>query len=163
MHYSSQCPVCSASSSPGSMSDAEFFAFLNTCRHGLAEAQSQFQKRIIGEDQWFYDLADGKLTIGTQTFSITPIGTYNSEHKSWLWAWANDEFPPLALETSKRLTELHAITGFRVFLDPGISASENDAEDFVALAVHCLGAIGFFRTAAVPVLFLAVHERPSAS
>ena len=52
-----------------------------------------------------------------------------------------------------------ARTGFRVFIDEGIEASSMDAQDFTALAVHQLGAIGFFREASdSPALYLAVHE-----
>jgi hypothetical protein len=55
---------------------------------------------------------------------------------------------------------LHAVTGFQVFLDPGIEASAADAEDFAALAVHALDAIAFFRCPSEePTLYLAVHER----
>jgi hypothetical protein len=129
----------------------------------IATLQRQFQHRIQDEGEWFYDLADCTLRIGNQSFPITPIGTHSTEHRSWLWGWANEEFPPHARDAARHLQSLHTLTGFRVFLSPGIGASASDAQDFVALAVHYLGAIGYFRVPAEgPTLFLAVHQ-PSDS
>jgi hypothetical protein len=144
------------------MSDDEFFAFLATCRDELVSLQAEFQQRINGRGQWFYDLSDCTLLIGDQSFPITPIGTYSAEYQSWLWAWANDEFPIKARDASKRLQSLHTLTGFQVFNEQGIGASSADAQDFAALAVHSLSAIGIFRTSGPSALYLAVHE-PSDS
>ena len=95
-------------------------------------------------------------------FETTLIGTYSSEYQSWLWAWANEDFPEVARAASRQIQALYDVTGFRVFLNEGIGASTEDAQDFTALAVHQLDAIGFFRCPsdeAGPVLYLAVHER----
>ena len=143
------------------MSDDEFAVFLTTCRNELAGLQPAFQQRVQGGGQWFYDLADGTLRIGDQLFPMTPIGTHSAEHQSWLWAWANEEFPPHARETAKQLQSLSTLTGYRVFTSPGIGASADDAQDFAAMAVHCLGAIGVFRVPGAPTLFLAVHAPQS--
>jgi hypothetical protein len=141
------------------MSDEEFFAFLAVCRDELADKQTRFQQRIAGAARWFYDMVDCSLTIGDERFPMTPVGTHSPEYQTWLWAWANEDFPPIAREASRRLQALHALTGFRVFLDPGIGASSADVQDFAALAVHQLGAIGFFRSPSDgPTLYLAVHE-----
>ena len=68
----------------------------------------------------------------------------------------------MARAASRQLQSLHSVTGFRVFMNPGIEASSQDAQDFAALAVHHLGAIGFFRNGSEsPILYLAVHERAS--
>jgi hypothetical protein len=142
------------------MSDEEFFAFLTACRDELAEKQVRFQQRIAAAARWSYEMADCSLTIGAERFPMTPIGTHSPESQTWLWAWANEDFPPVAREASRRLQGLHGVTGFRVFLDSGIAASSADAQDFAALAVHQLGAIGFFRAPSDgPTLYLAVHER----
>lgn len=141
------------------MSDAEFFAFLDACREELADKQLQFQQRIAGVGSWTYDLRDCSLTIGSERFGVTPVGTHSLEYQTWLWAWANKDFPEAARTVSRQLQSLHTVTGFRVFIDEGIEASSADAQDFTALAVHQLGAIGFFREASdSPTLYLAVHE-----
>ena len=141
------------------MTDEEFFAFLSACRDELADKQSAFQQRISGSGRWVYDLRDNSLTIGSERFPITAIGTYSVDYETWLWAWANEEFPEVARAASRQLQSLHSVTGFRVFMNPGIEASSEDAQDFAALAVHHLGAIGFFRDGSEsPILYLAVHE-----
>jgi hypothetical protein len=143
------------------MSDEEFFAFLSACRSELDEKQSRFQRQIQGRSQWQYNLEDCSLTFGDLTFPITPIGTHSAEHRSWLWAWANEEFPPHARDASRQIQALQGVTGFRVFTDPGIGASSLDAQDFTAMAVHKLEAIGFFRSSSDgPTLYLAVHTPP---
>jgi hypothetical protein len=155
------CGICRGLPVRGSLSDDEFFAFLASCRNELAAKQETLQRRIQGASRWFYEMADGTLTIGDSIFGMTPIGTYTSAHNSWLWAWANEDFPAVARTASARIQSLHTITGFRVFIDPAIKASSADAQDFTALAVHILSAIGLFRCPSDgpgPVLYLAVHE-----
>src|SRR5262245_45675577 len=162
MHDSSTCPICRGLPVGGSMSDEEFFTFLTACRDELADKQAGFQQRIAGATRWSYELADCSLSIGDERFPMVPVGTHSPEYQTWLWAWANEDFPPVAREASRQLQSLHAVTGFRVFLDPGIEASSADAQDFAALAVHRLGAIGVFRLSSDgPTLYLAVQERGS--
>jgi hypothetical protein len=160
MHNSSTCPICHGLPIGGSMSDAEFFAFLAACRDELEDKQPRFQQRIASAGSWTYDMMDCSLTMGTERFPMTRVGTHSLEYQTWLWAWANEDFPEAARAASRQLQSLHTVTGFRVFIDPGIEASSADAEDFAALAVHQLGAIGFFRDPSDgPTLYLAVHEQ----
>jgi hypothetical protein len=160
MHDSSTCPVCRGQPRDSSLSDEQFFAFLAVCREELAEKQAAFSARIAGAPRWSYDLADGSLTIGEERFAITALGTHSAEYQSWLWAWANDDFPESARKSSRRIRQLHDLTGFRVFLDDGVPASSLDAQDLSSMAIHLLGAIGLFRAPAEggPTLYLAVHE-----
>jgi hypothetical protein len=148
-----------------SLSDAEFSAFVASCRAESADKQRQFVDTIRGAPRWFYDMDDGSLTIGDVVYGMTPIGTHSPIHDSWLWAWANEDFPEAAREASAQIRSLHGTTGFRVFVTPGTDASANDAADLVALAVHVLDARAFFRCpSAGPTLFLAVHDpQPAAT
>lgn len=159
MHDSSTCPLCRGLPVGGSMADDEFFAFLQACREELADKQARFQQRIDGRAQWSYDMEDCSLQVG-ESFAMTPVGSHSSGYGSWLWAWANEDFPANAREASRRIQGLHASTGFQVFLDPGVNAVPDDAVNFTALAVHQLDAIGFFRVPGDtgPTLYLAVHE-----
>jgi hypothetical protein len=45
-------------------------------------------------------MADGSLAIGYTRFGMMPRDTYSAAHQSWLWAWANEEFPPVAKESA---------------------------------------------------------------
>jgi hypothetical protein len=144
------------------LTDDAFDAFLAACREELAAKQERFQQRIVGAAPWFYEMTDGSLTIGDTRFGMTPIGTYS--HQSWLWAWANEEFPPMAKESAAAVRNLYAVTGFRVFIEPGIPASPEDAMSFVAFAVHQLGAVAMFRSQSDgPALYLAVFEPPASA
>ena len=107
MHDSSTCPICHGVPVDGSMTDAEFFAFLSACRDELADKQLQFQQRIAGAESWRYDLEDCSLTMGSERFPVTPVGTYSLEYETWLWAWANEEFPEAARTASRQLQSLH--------------------------------------------------------
>ncbi len=159
MHDSSTCPVCRGLPVGGSMSDEEFFTFLATCREELVAKQARLQQQVAEAARWSYDMADGSLTIGNQRFAMTPVGTYSPAYQSWLWSWANEDLPAVARQGSRQLQALHTTTGFRVFIEPGIAASPADAQDFAALAVHQLGAIGFFRVPLDgPTLYLAVQD-----
>jgi hypothetical protein len=160
MHDSSTCPVCQGLPTHGSLSDAEFKGLLATCRDELIEKQRRFCARIESADQWWYDLPTRTLTVGSAAFAITAIGTHSGEQQSWLWAWANESFPEHVRAESAALKRLFERTGFRVFTDPGLPASADDAQDLTAFAVHELSALAFFRCPADggPTLYLAVHE-----
>jgi hypothetical protein len=146
---------------PDSFSDDEFAEFLASCHRDLLSKQNGFKQQIAGASEWYYDMPSLSLQIGECVFGITPIGTYSSAYESWLWAWANDDFPPEARALASRIQTLHGTTGFRVFLEPGIGAGEKDVDDFVALAVHALRADGFFRSNSNETsLYLAVHYLP---
>ncbi len=158
MHDSSNCPICRGLPVDGSMSDQAFEAFLESCLAELADKQARFNQRIAGESRWAYDLADCSLTVGTQRFRMTPVGTHSPQQQTWLWAWANEDYPAIAREASRQIQALFTVTGFRVFIEPGTDADRFDAQDFTAMAVHQLDAIGFYRLpSAGPTLFLAVH------
>ncbi len=160
MHDSSHCPVCRGQPADGSLTDEQFFAFLQACRDELAAKQAQFNVRIAGASRWQCELADGTLAFDGQLFPVTAVGTHSAEQQTWLWAWANDSFPPLAREASRRIQALFDRTGFRVFLDEGMPAKSIDAQDVTAMAIHELGAIGMYRVPSEggPTLYLAVHE-----
>ena len=164
MHDSSTCEVCRGLPIAGRMSDDEFFAFLAVCREELATKQAAFRRRIESASGWQYDMAEETLVLGDIVFGMTPIGSYSAEYGTWLWAWANDDFPEIARAASARIQTLHEITGFRVFLNEGIEASPDDAEAFAALAVHALDAIGIYRCPSDgPLLYLAVHDEELAN
>jgi hypothetical protein len=158
MHDSSTCPICSGLPSPDSFSDDEFFAFLDTCRKELDAKQAEFNALLAAETQWHYDLNTGRFSVGECVFPITAIGTHNENLQTWLWAWANDAFPPAAREASSAIRSLYNLTGFKVFDVPGINASSLDAQDFTAFAIHTLEAIGFYRCPDEATLYLAVHK-----
>jgi hypothetical protein len=158
MHDSS-CEICRRGRR-GSFSDEELDAFLVDCSREVAKKQAAFELRIGGAG-WVHDLEKGTLAIGAVTFHATPIGTFSPSYSTWLWAWANEELPGAARDAATRIQSLTELTGFRVFVSPGLRAPAEGARDLVAAAVHALDAVAFFRCPAEedgPVLYLAVHE-----
>ena len=165
MHDSSQCPICCGQPRDGSLTDEQFLAFLAACRDELAAKQERFQERVAGAARWQCELADGTLAFGDAVFPVTPVGTHSAQQQTWLWAWANDSFPPHARQSARKIQALFDRTGFRVFRDEGVPAQSSDAQDLTAMAVHELGAMGMFRVPSPdgPMLYLAVHEPASAA
>lgn len=147
-----------------SLSDAEFASFLTSCRSESATKQEAFVDATRDASRWLYNMSDQSLTIGDVVYDMTLIGTHSAVYDSWLWAWANEDFPESARVASSQIQGLHGITGFRVFVTPGVGASAKEADDFAALAVHILDARAFFRCPSDgATLFLAVHDpRPTA-
>jgi hypothetical protein len=143
------------------MTDEQFSELVMLCNEEFATKQQKFQIWIASSEKWFYDLEDCSLTIGNMQFRITPIGTYSKTSETWLWGWANPEFPPHAIEASSRLKSLYDITGWSVFENQGTNASSADAQVFSALALHVLDAVGLFKCGGEgePMLYLAVHEQ----
>jgi sarcosine oxidase delta subunit len=159
MHNSANCSICRGFPVGNSLSDKEFFGFVDACRNELEAKQENFRHRIEGCDRWFYDLADNSLTLGTLRFRISAVGTFSPKYETWLWAWANPDYPETAREASRRIQSLFSITGFRVFTTEAIEASSADAQDFSAMAIHQLDSIGLFKCPSDgPTLYLAVHE-----
>jgi len=144
----------------GSLSDEQFAVFLNACREELVAKQATFTAGLESSAPWYYDLPTESLTVGSRIYRITAIGTHSDEYGTWLWAWANDTFPQVARDASAAIKGLHERTGFKVFVDPGIEADRADAQDFAALAIHQLSAIGLYHSDSDETrLYLAVHER----
>lgn len=161
-HDSVHCPICQGAATSGSMTDEEFNALLLTCQDELATKQAKFQETLAQHVRWDYDLDAGTLRLGDEQFAITVAGTYSAKYESWLWGWANEDFPATARENSARLKQLHDLTGFRVFAEPGTSATSVDAQVFTALAIHLLDGLGLFRVPGEndgPTLYFAVQAK----
>lgn len=141
------------------MSDQEFDGFLTRCRRELDQRQAEITPLCDG-GAYHYDLDAGRLCVGDSTFQVSVIGTYCISQSTWLWGWANDSFSERARSASAVAKDLHIKTGFHVFLSPGIRASKEDAQSFVAMVVHHRGSVGFFRDAEGDrLLYLSLDSR----
>lgn len=139
------------------MTDEQFQAFVLSCHAELTEKQPSFVQCLTPSGQWFYDLAALTITFQEATRRAVPIGSYSPHNGSWLWAWANEDFPPLAREASSAIQGLHETTGFQVFRDPGFPVLPEEVNDLIAMSIHQLNAVGFFRSPTDgPTLYLAV-------
>ncbi|MEZ6090627.1 MAG: hypothetical protein R3C05_21930 [Pirellulaceae bacterium] len=158
MHDSRDCPNCRELPDPESMTDEAFYEWLRQCREELQVKQDRFMTHVEQGAYWHYDLEAGTLSIGSQTYRITVIGSHNAEEQTWLWAWANESFPSVVRESSSQIKQIYETTRFEVFRDVGTDASSGDAQDLSSLAIHWLEADGLFRVpTAGPTLYFAVH------
>ena len=143
------------------MSDAEFGAFLEQCRTELRTKQAIFMKNATGH-AYRYELEPALMTIGSDNFAVSVIGSFCPTRSTWLWGWANDTFSDRVRERSSRFKALYATTGFRVFVDDGIRATRGDVEDFTAMAVHATDAAGFWRVVSDDLeLYLCIDTHTS--
>jgi hypothetical protein len=142
------------------MTDMEFRALLDRCREELAAKQALFTADCISSAPYHYDLNQGVLAVGSERYASSLVGTRSITNGTWLWGWANDSFSDSVRQAASRAKSLYDVTGFRVFIDPGVHASKQDAEDFTALTVHAIDAIGFWRYAGEDnEMYLAVERR----
>jgi hypothetical protein len=101
-------------------------------------------------DRWDLNQASGQLvfTLPDDMRAVAPaqiIGTYNSEDKTWLWAWANpsieDKLKVDALKVRKYGEEHHVVK----LTQRKWTGTEDDAWAMVALAVKLCEEQGAYR------------------
>ena len=159
MHDSSTCPICHGLPVDDRMTDAEFFAFLSACRDELAYKQSAFQQRISGGGRWVYDLRDNSLTIGSERFPITAIGTYSVDYETWLWAWANPSIDADLKRDALRVLDYGRQHGVERLTTPKWPADETDGWRMAALANRLCSSNGAYRgPAGKTVVFMTFGE-----
>lgn len=76
---------------------------------------------------------------------ILPVATHVPDKNSLRWAWANEMFSQPVQQLSKAVVELHAVTGFDLFVQETVECDESMAWEIAALACKCLGKAGVYR------------------
>lgn len=93
------------------------------------------------------------------SFRVVPVGSLVPKNENWLWGWANKSLPGPMRETSGELKGLREETGFNLFEIESFKADKSLAQELTALAVHYLGADGFYRVIGdQTILYLALSE-----
>ena len=160
------CPTCKRADDSEAISHDDFMRIVEVAESELRTKQDFFQRRTAEIGTYFYDLDDCTLKLDDLVFRIVPIGTFSNPYQSWLWAWANDEFPTVARDASARIKQLYDLTRWEVFASEGIPTSISDAQTLCALAIHILGAHGLYKlpgeTLEEPILYLAVMDEVKA-
>ena len=145
MHDSTQCPICRRLPARGGVTDRQFDQFVDACQQELAIKQPKFMNMVSTATNWAYDLSGCSITFDDAVYQSIPIGSFSPKRNTWLWGWGNDRFPDSARKAAAAIQDLNKLTRFDVFISPGFPASDAEADDLVALAVHQLDAAGFFR------------------
>jgi len=76
---------------------------------------------------------------------ILPVATHMPDKNRLRWAWANEMFPQPVQQLSKAVMELHAVTGFELFVQETVDCDESMAWEIAALACKCLSKAGVYR------------------
>ena len=134
------------------MTDEEFQNFLDAC---FRELETKQQKLIdefdIGSFQKFefdfekaeiYFLNDGLVEVQA---NIIPIGSFNSESSTWMWAWANEGFPQDLRTKAAQLRQLEEKTGFEIFGNEMSEIDEDMTWEIAGMALSMLNLQGVYR------------------
>ena len=144
------------------MNNKEFEEFKQRCIKYLIEKQKVFNEEIKNYTKFYYDLKLMQLELKSfwqkRKYRITVIGTYSTVYSSWLWGWANKDFPDNCTNDSLQLKKLYLKTQYNIFDDEGIKCSSIEADELSAISINFLNAKGLYKVKdQEPWLFLAVY------
>ena len=99
--------------------------------------------------------ADVDVTRGTLSFTsqkgwfiatrVQIVGTFTPADRTWLWAWDNPSIPPALAANARLVRDFGKKYGLAHFQIRKISATEDGAWSFAALACHLAGDDGAYR------------------
>lgn len=93
------------------------------------------------------------------SFKVIPIGSLVPDRENWLWGWANKSLSEHMRDMAGELKGLREETGFNLFEIESFKADRALAQELSALAVHYLGADGFYRVSGdKTVLYLTLSK-----
>jgi hypothetical protein len=127
--------------------------FVDDCRDELSAKQEALVREFaLGDhERWDYDQATGELVFSNAgvvavraRFEL--VGTLSTTSNTWLWAWANWHDLAGVRQRITALRERGDSEDWPHLNVPKWPAELCDAEGMVAVAVHLLGARGFYRT-----------------
>lgn len=153
------------------MMDPEFHAFLAKAKAELESKQGELDSiyRISKMKRWWFEQDGAKLQFFDDNdrlaleAEVTAIGSFSPKSNTWMWAWGNTSLLPELREKSLPLKELEDFTGLDLFGNSGAFPfpCEAMAWELVAMAVHHLKAMGYYRAPASsdgPHTYLAIIE-----
>jgi hypothetical protein len=144
---------------------AEFLEIDAVAGPWLGEWQARSPVARAGLDEWRLDLERGAIAFGDPqrigaVASVQLLGTYDSEERVWLWAWANprlDEVSAASAKVRDQYPDLPELSA------PSQRGGETKAWALAAAAAHLLQAEGCYRlpgegTISTFVALFAVEE-----
>ena len=112
--------------------------------------------KIIGRekaDSWICDEEAGAITFSFRGRFVARanyqvIGTLSYGDWSWNWAWCDNAVPQHLRRHAENMRAYGECHGVRKLLEPRLTATDNDAWHFAALANYVNKSQGVFRAAA---------------
>lgn len=135
---------------PG-LSDAEIDMVFERARNELA-AKTDVHAGTwnLDKSRWAVDLEVGTLTFTnpkgwTITAPVQVVGTLNTADGTFLWGWDHPSVPEARAADARLVRDFGAAQGLEQLTTRKIAASEDEAWELTALAVHLAGAQGAYR------------------
>jgi hypothetical protein len=134
------------------MTDDEYASFIQTCRGELLELVSQSKKKW-GLDKYAkfdFEGEEGRLVFwGFKDYQLSCkvqiIGTLSNTTNTWLWAWDNSSIGASLKVDSIKVRDFGLTNGLEGLAKPTWPATEEDAWDMTAIAIHVNPAEGVYR------------------
>ncbi len=136
----------------GCLSPEEFKQFRHESVHALSDLNDRCDERfrITSWPRWDYDLNAGKLVFSEEgtpkvIASVQVVGTTSTASNTWLWGWANENFPG---SVTARICEVRAFgerEGLPQLTKPALPDDEYLGWEMTAIAARVIGAKGGYR------------------
>ena len=101
-------------------------------------------------ERWSADLTEGTLTFHFGDHVVTGpaevVGSFSSETRTWLWAWANESLPPHVTRASAMARDAGRALSLAAFEQPKLRVDEaSTGDDLAAVAVTFADMAGVYR------------------
>jgi hypothetical protein len=116
------------------------------------------------EEYWDLDQDEGYLhfTFDETMVASCPaqiIGTYNSDEKTWMWAWANTSIAAELTRDAEEVKSYGLKYGISKLTKPKWKGEEEDAWNMAAIACYLCDAQGAYRGPSDPIfVFMTFGE-----
>jgi hypothetical protein len=134
------------------MTPREYSEFLHHAVHSLKalndDCENKFQ--LSKWPRYDYDLNSGTLTFSKDrkpkvVAYIQVVGTTSSKSNTWLWAWANQHFPPKVVQDMERVRAFGNAESLPQLTEEQMTDSEYLGWEMTAVAAYILGSKGAYR------------------
>ena len=120
------------------------------------------------ETQWNLDMNAGQLRLSfadgrEMDFPVQVIGSYNSQHGSFMWGWDHPSVPEPLRRAAQRVRDYGEEHAIERFTTRTISCSEADAWDIAAAAAQLDNVTGVYRGDAGGTWVYMTFDVPEAS
>jgi len=140
-------------------------SYLDECYKVLEQKQATLieQYQIDAFDMFDFDMRKGTIEFkqGSTvmvTANFIPVGSFNEDQQTWMWAWANGGVTGEILQKAETIKVLDARTDNDVFNIETISADENTAWEIVAMACDHYQGQGVFAAPVEGLLIFIVLD-----
>ena len=125
--------------------------YIDDCYTALEEKQAALiaEYQIDSFDMFDFDMIKGTIefkqgSIVMVAANFVPVGSFNEEQQSWMWAWANGGVTGELNKKAETVKVLEDKIGNEVFSSETFSADESSAWEIAAMACDHYQAQGVF-------------------